>query len=81
MISNKIFNFLILFLQFNSFTIHEITGTSLKECKIKFHNRDWKTIDDCDTNYFNEQSNELESTEYLNVAYNLGDKIDVWIKL
>jgi hypothetical protein len=50
---NIILFFCIFIFQSNSFTIHGIIGTSLKDCKIKFHDFDWQNIDDCDKTEFN----------------------------
>ena len=51
---NILFLFSIFIFQSNSFTIHKIGGTSLKDCKIKFHDYDWIDIDDCDRTTFND---------------------------
>ena len=43
-----IFLLYIFIFQSKSFTIHDFHGHYLKDCKIKFHDLDWKIIDDCD---------------------------------
>ena len=50
--SNIIIFVSILFLQFNSLTIHHLGGTTLQDCKIKFHDRDWQNLKDCDQTDF-----------------------------
>lgn len=74
--------FLMLILQFNSFTIHKISGTSLQDCKIKVYDRDWESIANCDQTDFNpDWSGGSVNVEDININYNLGDKIYVWIKV
>lgn len=82
LIANKqIFLFCILILQSNSFTLIALEGTSLKDCKIKFHNEDWRDIDDCDKTDIDQwwEGGDIKSSD-LNIDYNLGDKVNVWIK-
>ena len=79
--SNKIFLFLTLILQFNTFTIRRIIGTSLQDCRVKFHDRDWQDIKDCDQTDFDPGWSGGDVSSDLNIDYNLGDKIFVWIKV
>ena len=83
LIANKlIFLFFILILHSNSFTLIALEGTSLKDCKIKFHNEDWRDIDDCDKTDIDQWwgGGDIKSSD-LNIDYNLGDKVNVWIKV
>ena len=54
----------------------------MQDCKIKFHNRDWQIIKDCDQTVFDPswQGDDASALD-LNINYNLGDKIYVWIKV
>ena len=79
--SNKIFLFLTLIFQFNTFTIRRIIGTSLQDCRVKFHDRDWQDIKDCDQTDFDPGWSGGDVSSDLNIDYNLGDKIFVWIKV
>ena len=66
----------------NSFTVLKMGGTTLQDCKIKFHDRDWQIIRDCDqTNFDASWPRDDVSALDLNINYNLGDKIFVWIKV
>ena len=49
---NKIIYVFILFSQFRSLTIYKLGGTTLQDCSIKFHDRDWQEIRDCDQTDF-----------------------------
>ena len=76
---NIIFFFFIF--QSNSFTIHGIIGTSLKDCKIKFHDFDWQNIDDCDKTEFNTSwSGDDVEVRNIHIDYNIGDIVNIWIK-
>ena len=80
--SNIILIFISLISQLNSFTVLQMGGTTLQDCKIKFHNRDWQTIKDCDTNDFDPSWNGDDvSALDLNIDYTIGDKIYVWIQV
>ena len=79
--SNKIFLFLTLILQFNTFTIRRIIGTSLQDCRVKFHDRDWQDIKDCDQTDFDPDWSGGQASSDFNINYNLGDKIYFWIKV
>ena len=79
--SNKIFLFLTLILQYNTFTILNMGGTSLQDCRIKFHDRDWQNIKDCDQTDFDPDWSGGQASSDFNINYNLGDKIFVWIKV
>ena len=67
--------------QFNTFTIRRIIGTSLQDCRVKFHDRDWQDIKDCDQTDFDPGWSGGDVSSDLNIDYNLGDKIFVWIKV
>ena len=74
--------FICLITQLNSFTLFAICGTTLQDCKIKFHDRDWQIIKDCDQTDFDPSwIGDDASALNLNINYNLGDKIYVWIKV
>ena len=79
--SNKIFLFLTLIFQFNTFTILNMGGTSLQDCRIKFHDRDWQNIKDCDQTDFDPDWTGGQASSDFNINYNLGDKIYFWIKV
>ena len=77
-----IFLMLISLSEINSLNIYNIVGTSLKECKIKFHNQDWLEIDDCDKTSFDQGwSGDNRGADDLFIDYNLGDKVEISIKL
>ena len=80
--SNIILIFISLISQLNSFTVLQMGGTTLQDCKIKFHNRDWQTIKDCDTNDFDPswKGDDVSALD-LNIDYKIGDKIYVWIQV
>ena len=79
--NNIIFLFCIFIFQSNSFTIRYMGGSSIKNCKIKFHNYEWFDIDDCDRTQFNTGWGGGESSiNNIHIDYNLGDIINVWIK-
>ena len=66
----------------NFFSISTINGTSLKDCQIKIHDRDWAIIDDCDSNNIDEWwSGGVYDESDLSIDYNLGDRINIWIKV
>ena len=79
---NKIIYVFILFSQFSSLTIYKLGGSTLQDCSIKFHDRDWQEIRDCDQTDFDPGwTGDDVSAFDLNINYNLGDKIYVWIKV
>lgn len=76
-----IFIFCTFIFQLNSFTIHHIEGTTLKVCKIKFHDFDWQDIDNCDKTEFNTSWPGSDArVANIHIDYNIGDIINVWIK-
>ena len=78
---NIIIFFSILIFQLNSFTIHGIIGTALKDCKIKFEGFDWKDIDDCDKTDFNRSwSGGSAGVGDTHIEFNIGDIYNIWIK-
>ena len=78
----NILYFLLFFIRLNFFTIRKFGGTSLKDCQIKFHDKDWYNIDDCDSNNINEWwTGATYELFNLSIEYNLGDRINVWIKV
>ena len=78
---NIIIFFSILVFQLNSFTIHGIIGTSLKDCKIKFEGFDWQDIDDCDKTDFNRSwSGGNAGVSDTHIEFNIGDIYNIWIK-
>lgn len=80
--SNLVYILICLIQQMNSFTILKMGGTTLQDCKIKFHDRDWQIIKDCDQTEFDPswQGDDASALD-LNINYNLADKIYVWIKV
>ena len=79
--NTKLFLFYILFLQINSLTIHYIGGSSLKDCRIKFHTFPWQEIDNCDKTEFDTGwSGGEASVNNIHIDYNLGDMIYIIIK-
>ena len=79
---SKIVLLISLISQLNSFTVLKMGGTTLQDCKIKFHDKDWQTIKDCDqTDFDPDWRGDDASALDLNINYNLGDKIYVWIKV
>ena len=81
-----IFNFCILLI-FISFTkiyclnVHQLIASSLKDCKIKFHNQSWLDVDDCDrTNWNKSWPGTYRETYGLYIDYNIGDKLNVTVK-
>ena len=78
---NIIFFFCIFIFQSNSFTIHALGGTSLKDCKIKFHDFDWQNIDNCDKTEFDMSWPGADAeVANIHIDYNIGDIINIWIK-
>ena len=79
---NQVYILICLIQQMNFFTVLNMGGTTLQDCKIKFHNRDWQIIKDCDQTVFDPswQGDDASALD-LNINYNLGDKIYVWIKV
>jgi len=79
--NTTLFLFYILFLQINSLTIHYIGGSSLKDCRIKFHTFPWQEIDNCDKTEFDTGwSGGEASVNNIHIDYNLGDMIYIIIK-
>ena len=77
-----IYLFFILIFKSNSFTIHFIGGFYIKECKVKFHNFDWYTVDDCDKTEFDPSWSGAEvGYRDIRINYNIGDVINIWLKV
>ena len=73
--------FSVLIFPLNSFTIHGIIGTSLKDCKIKFEGYDWKDIDNCYKTEFDKGwSGANVGVDNIHIDYNIGDIYNIWIK-
>ena len=61
--------------------IKKIAGTSLKDCQIKIQNKDWFNIDNCDNTTIDEWWSGGTYVTNLSIDYNLGDRINIWIKV
>ena len=79
-----IFYILLNFVSFNkiySLNVHKIIASSLKECKIKFHNQSWLNIDYCNRkDFLFNWTGEIKETDDIYIDYNIGDKINVTLK-
>ena len=79
-----IFLLYIFIFQSKSFTIHDFHGHYLKDCRIKFHDLDWKIIDDCDKpeSEFDQSwpGADVKFSDF-HIDYNLGDRVNIYLKV
>ena len=74
--------FVVLIFQLNSFTIHGIIGTSIKNCQIKFEGSDWQYIDNCYTTAFNRSwSGANVYHDNIHIDFNIRDIYNIWLKV
>ena len=78
--SSRVFVFVCIISVLNSFIVRKLGAKYLKDCKIKIHELEWEELEKCDLASIDPQFDYNVPPKDLNISYNLGEKVYVWIK-